>query len=63
MMNSKECVAVFTLLYKKNGAVSCFGFYFSLTGHLQEACTMECRKAAVIPGYPVGLDLVMGKSQ
>ena len=29
--------------------------------NLQTACTMECRKAVVILGYPVGLDVVMDK--
>ena len=43
----KECVAVLTMLYKKNGAVSCV--------------VSDFRKVVVIPGYPVGLDLVMGK--
>ena len=57
----KECVALLIGLYKKNGAVSCVGFDFVL--YLQTACTMECRKVVVIPGYPLGLDWVMGKFQ
>ena len=55
--------------YKKNGAVSCVGSDFIsdwalyLAQNLQTAWTMECRKIVVIPRYPLGPDLVMGKYQ
>ncbi len=69
MFLTKECVAVLTMLYRKNGAVLCVGCVFSLTGlftlpeqNLQTAYTMECRMVVVIHGYPIGLDLVMGKN-
>ncbi len=57
----KECVAVLIGLYKKNGAVSHVRIDFLFTWCLYLART--CRKVVVIPGYPLGLDWVMGKYQ
>ena len=51
----KECVAALTMLYKKNGAVSCVG------SGLQTACTMECGRVVVISRCMVGINLVTGK--
>ena len=43
----KECVAVLTMLYKKNGAVSCVGSDYS--------------KVIDVPGYLDKLNLIMGR--
>ncbi len=40
-----------------------FKVFYTVAQNLQTACTMECRKVVVIPGYPLGLDWVMGKYQ
>ncbi len=62
----KECLAVLTVLYKKNGAASCGRSDFLSDwafNHARTACMMECGRLVVMPGYPVGLDFVMGKYQ
>ncbi len=53
---NKECVAVLTMLCKKNGAVTGVGSDF-----LSDRAFHLARKVVVILGYPVGLDWVMGK--
>ena len=62
----KECFgfAVLIGLYKKSGAVSCVGIDFYLiwslylvNDHLHDKCGM----VVVTPGYPVGLDLIVGR--
>ncbi len=60
----KERIAVLTMLYKKNGAVTGVGSDFifisdwalHLARTIETACTIECRKVVAILGYPVGLD-------
>ena len=62
---SKECVAVLTMLYsyiRKMVQFHVLDLIFSLTLHVT-FYTVECRKVTVVPRYPVGLDLVMGKYQ
>ncbi len=49
-----ECVAVLIGLYKHNGTVSWAVEDFSVAHN---------KKAVVTPGYPVGLDLTVGRYQ
>ena len=63
----KECVAVLTVLYKKNGAVSCVGSHFLSDWALYTAGKKETKHAITysnlvhVPGYQVGLDVIMGR--
>ncbi len=49
------CSFDYVNIFKKNGAVSGVGSdFFSDWTLTQTACTMECRKVVVIPGYQLG---------
>ncbi len=56
--NKRIMCCSFDYVMQENDAVS-----FVETDFIQTACTMECRRVVVIPGYPIRLDLDMGKYQ
>ena len=60
-LERKECVAVLIGIYKKKGAVSHVGISFYLIWSLY--LVMACGKVVVTLGYPVGLDLIVGRYQ